>query len=71
MRIPTRGDVRAMHRHSKETTEQESFLMSRLTDLAIEDLDLLTLIDYQELEKTFRTLSGLPADDARAVATGG
>ncbi len=53
VRRVTVGDLR-FGAHLKTDAEQELAMMSRITDLIPEDLDLLDLADYQKLQLFFR-----------------
>lgn len=58
LRRPTRGDLKAADKFSKHEAEQEDMLFSRMTGLAIEDLDLLDLADNKALGDAFRDMVG-------------
>lgn len=64
MRVPTRGDMRKAHRHSKDQAESETFLFAHLTGLTLEDIDSLTLADSNQLAQTFRRLCGESTDES-------
>ena len=77
LRRGKRADLRAANKFSNDEFEQESFLFSRLTGLAMEDLDELDLVDNTELVRRFRGMVGngpAQSDDSSAggrVASGG
>lgn len=58
LKRPTRGDLKAADKYSKLESEQEDMLFSRMTGLAIEDLDLLDVADNKALGDTFRDMVG-------------
>lgn len=53
VRALTIGDVRAAA-HVSNDLLRELFILSRLTGLVPEDLDLLHFVDYQQLQEMFR-----------------
>lgn len=55
LRRPKVGDIRAAANLATDA-EQELFIFARLTGLVPEDLDALDFVDYQELQRVFRTM---------------
>ena len=56
LRRAKRGDLKAAHRHSKDDVEREDFLFARLTDLTLEDVELLDITDSNALSEAFRVM---------------
>ncbi len=54
VRRVTVGDMRSVA-HLKTDVEQEIAMVSRITGLVPEDIDLLDLTDYKKVQDTFRT----------------
>lgn len=58
VRRPTRKDLKQAQKSSKDEVEMEDLLFSRLTGLAIEDLDMLDVEDNRQLVDCFRKMRG-------------
>ena len=52
----TRGDIKAAQKQGKDDVEQEDILLSRLTGMVPEDLDLLHVGDSRRLQEKFRAM---------------
>jgi hypothetical protein len=68
------SDIKAVRRLSENVNDWDSLLIARMTGLIPEDLDNMDLVDYQQLQSSFRTLAGLddiPASTASSASSAG